>query len=93
MPFFLKSREKAVAHSQRVVFIPPSATAKAPVQQLLVFFILSPFSQRESVLTIASARAQTGGVTHCECVSRLQYGISEGCIGAVDGGSYVKLSR
>jgi hypothetical protein len=72
MPFFLKSREKAVSQSQPLVFtiplpgaIIPSATVLPvlPPPMTMCILLLS-FRQRGVRLTIASALPKTGGVTH-----------------------------
>ena len=73
MPFFLKSREKAVSQSQPLMFMIPTPGASFPVPQSSHCFLpmahTSPpsffLSRRRGVrLTIASALPETGGVTH-----------------------------
>ena len=77
MPFFLKSREKAVSQSQpgcsrlpySVALLSkgssPSNDSSSFFQSPSLLFIPVQFSQRQGVrLTIASSLSETGGVTH-----------------------------
>jgi hypothetical protein len=76
MPFFLKSREKAVSQSQPGLFRfpcpahsskshnPPNDSSSI-ARRILILSV----RRRGVELTIASALPETGGVTHCElCV-------------------------
>lgn len=66
IPFFLKSREKAGPNVSEMLLFHSiqfrSYATPSPISAVVPPRIL---------LTIASARTETSGVTHCECVCRL----------------------
>jgi len=80
IPFFLKSREKAGAKSQHDILNPhPSSclSMKVRMPKHLLLFSFPQIAHMRYVLTIASARSETCGVTHCDGCSRLRRVVSE----------------
>jgi hypothetical protein len=90
MPFFLKSREKAVSHGQFRCYDSHVHRIALKVRQSAQYFILRlpksflppRSSRRQGVgLTIASSLSETGGVTHFGLCVLAVSAVSRGSVG------------